>query len=58
MKLLEEELQLVIQDAKSKDVVLEGDRSVKLEKLVEIMDMASRVGAQSFTIATKNENRL
>jgi len=53
-KILEEELKLEVAKSELKEVILEGDKSVKLEKLVDIMDMASRVGALSFTIATKN----
>jgi len=54
MKILEEELLREVEKSDSKEVILKGDRSVALEKLVSIMDMATRVGAKSFTIATKN----
>jgi len=41
--------------AKSKLVILEGDRKVWLGSAIELMDEARRAGAESFAIATQPE---
>ena len=51
---LEKELKNVIQEDVNREIILKGDRDVSLENVIEIMDMARKLGAQNFSIATQD----
>jgi biopolymer transport protein ExbD len=54
---IERRLEQALSRAKDRSVVLAGDRSVPLEKIVAIMDAARRAGARRFAIAVSHEKR-
>jgi len=52
-ELFEQTLHDLIAKSKNKEVILEGDKSTKLEQLVRIIDLAKKHGARAFAMATK-----
>ncbi len=54
---LEKKVREALSHAKSKTVILEGDRQAFLGSAIQIMDAAKRAGATQFAIATALENQ-
>ncbi|MEI6127791.1 MAG: biopolymer transporter ExbD [Pseudomonadota bacterium] len=52
---LQEAISTAIRETKSPMVILEGDRSVNLGKLIQIMDTAGAAGARKFSIAAERQ---
>ena len=50
-KSLKDEIAIALNSAKSRAVVLEGDKRATIEKAIEIMDLAKEAGAESFSLA-------
>ena len=50
---LENELKVLLLKSQEKEVILQGDRRSFLEDIVKLMEIATRAGATSFSIATK-----
>ncbi|MDD5457272.1 MAG: biopolymer transporter ExbD [Candidatus Margulisbacteria bacterium] len=51
--LLQAELKKMLENSSDKVVIFRPDKNIKVEKLVEIMDIASAAGAERLVIATK-----
>lgn len=53
---LAEVLEKELDDSPSKLIIFEGDREATLGKAISIMDVAKKVGALKFAIATEQKN--
>ena len=53
---LRDALELALEGAQQKIVILRGDKSVLLGQAVQILDMAQQLGAKGIALATKQSN--
>ena len=52
---LEEELKILMQNNLEREIILQGDKGSRLTDIVELMDVATKVGAKNFSIAVSKE---